>query len=84
MLINVKNLKKNVKLSHELKVNNVNKKKKSKMTRIKKKFKDAEFKDNFNIYNNNKKKKEKKFNKKLTNVKRSYNNNAQTLFLKKR
>ena len=59
MLINVKNFKKNVKFSYELKINDVNKKKKSKMTRIKKKFKNAEFKNNLNIYNNDEKKKRK-------------------------
>ena len=76
MLINIKNFKKNVKLSHELKVNNVNKKKKSKIIKIKKKFKDVKSENDLNVYNNNKKKKEKKFNKKLTNVKRFYNNNV--------
>ena len=76
MLINIKNFKKNVKFNHELKVNDVNKKKKNKMTKIKKKFKNAEFKDDLNIYNNDEKKKEKKFNKKLLNVKRFYSDNA--------
>ena len=76
MLINAEKLKKKIKFNHELKINDVNKKKKNKMTRIKKKFKNIKFKNDFNVHNNNEKKKEKKFNKKSVNIKRFRNDNT--------
>ena len=76
MLINAEKLKKKIEFSHELKINNVNKKKKNKITKIKKKFKDVKSENDFNVHDNDEKRKEKKFNKKSANVKRFHNNNA--------